>query len=252
MLGLPVEDLPRLKAWSDSFLLFFGNAPYRVTAEDYRQAAHSVREQTAYFRALLPQLRDGPQSCLLRALELAQEEGDRLSEPELYATAQTLVFAGHESTTNLIGSGLLALLRHPEQMRQLREDPGLVPRAVEEFLRYDGPAQFVQRQAHEDLELGGKTVRKGHFVALVLAAANRDPAHFADPDALDITRPPGKNLAFGQGNHACVGMPLARLEARIAFEGLLRLTPMRLGPGPLEYQPSFNPRGLKSLPVLFG
>jgi cytochrome P450 len=252
MLGLPVEDLPRLKRWSDNFLLFFGNAPYRVTAEDYRRAAQGVREQTDYFRALLPQLRDGPQSCLLRALELAQEEGDRLSEPELYATPQTLVFAGHESTTNLIGSGLLALLRHPEQVCQLREDPGLIPQAVEEFLRYDGPAQFVQRQAREDLVLGGMTIREGQFVALVLAAANRDPDHFPDPDALAVTRRPGKHLVFGQGIHTCVGMALARLEARIAFEGLLRLPPMHLVPGPLEYYPSFNPRGLKLLTVLFG
>jgi cytochrome P450 len=253
MLGLPVEDLPRLKRWSDDFSLFFGNSQTRVTDEHYRRAARSVREQTDYFRALLPRLGGGQDGPLLRALELAREEGDRLSESELYATAQTLVFAGHEATTDLIGIGTLALLRHPDQMRRLRDDPVLVPQAVEEFLRYDGPAQFVHRQAREDLGLGGKEIRKGQFVVLVLAAANRDPAHFPEPDVLDVTRGPHKHLGFGQGVHACMGMPLARLEARIAFEGLLRRFPrMRLGPGPLEYRPSFNPRGLRSLPVLFG
>ncbi len=251
-LGLPVEDLPRLKRWSDDFLLFFGNAPAGVTAEGYRRAAASVREQTAYFRALLPQLRGGPESCLLRALELAEEEGDRMSEPELYATAQSLVLAGHETTTGLIGDGLLALLRHPEQLRRLRDDPALIPQAVEELLRYVCPVQFVLRQAREDLEIAGRAVRKGQFVLLVLAAANRDPAHFPVPEALDITREANKHLSFGQGGHACPGMALARLETRLAFEGLLsRLPALRLGPGPLEYQPSFSPRCLRSLPVSF-
>jgi len=253
MLGLPVEDLERFKRWSDDFLLFFGNAPPGVTAADYRRAAKGVREQTAYFLGLLPRLRNGRQGGLLCALERVQVGGDRLSESELYATAQTLVFAGRESTTDLIGGGLLALLRHPAQMRKLCDDLTLIPRAVEEFLRYDGPAQFVRRQAREDLELRGKEVREGHFVVLVLAAANRDPEQFPEPDALDITRNPNKHLGFGQGIHSCLGVALPRLEARIALEGLLRRFPrLRLGPEPLQYEPSFNRRGLKSLPVSFG
>jgi cytochrome P450 len=252
MLGLPIENLPRLKRWSDDFLLFFGNAQTRVTDQDYRRASQSVREQTAYFRALLPELHDAPESCLLRALELARQDEDRLSESELFATAQTLVFAGHESTTDLIGVGLLALLRHPEQLRRLREDLALIPQAVEEILRFDGPAQFVFRQAGEDLELGGKAIRKGEFIALVLAAANRDPEHFPAPETFDVARSPNKHLGFGQGFHTCLGMPLVRLEARIAFEELLgRFRQMRLDPKPLEYQPRFNPRGLKSLRVHF-
>jgi cytochrome P450 len=252
-LGLPAEDLPQLKRWSDDFLLFFGNAPRHVTAEDYRRAAQSVREQTAYFRALLPQLRDRPEKCMLRALEQVEEAGDRLSEPELFATAQSLLLAGHETTTSLIGDGLLALLRHPEEMRRLRDDRTLIPSAVEEMLRYVCPVQFVLRQAREDLEIAGRAIREGQFVMLVLAAANRDPAHFLSPEVLDITRGPNKHLSFGQGGHSCPGMALARLEAQLAFEGLLdRLPLMRLGPGSPEYQPTFSPRCLRSLPVYFG
>jgi cytochrome P450 len=249
LLGLPAADLSRFKKWSDEFLLFFGQAPAHVSREDYRRAARSVRDQTLYLRELLPRLREGP--GLLCALERVHEDdGDRLSESELNATAQTLVFAGHESTTNVLAAGLLALLRHPDQAQQLCAEPSLLPQAIEEILRYDGPAQFVQRQALEEFEIRGQRLHQGDLVALVLAAANRDPEHFPDPDRFLITRSPNHHLAFGQGPHACPGMPLARLETRVAFEGLLPLLPrMRLIPGELSYQPSFNPRGLKSLPV---
>src|SRR5262249_17412360 len=151
--------------------------------------------------------------------------GDRLSELELYANANLLLTAGHETTTNLIGNGTLALLRHPEELQKLREEPLLLPGAIEEFLRYDSPVQFTHRVAKEDVAFAGKLIRKGQFVYTVLAAANRDPERFPDPDRLDITRKNNHHLSFGQGWHFCLGAPLARLEAHIAFETLLRRFP---------------------------
>src|SRR5262249_31234083 len=174
------------------------------------------------------------------------------SAEELYSNANLLMVAGHETTTNLIANGLLALLRSPDQLGKLKADPSLVPSAVEEFLRYGNPVQFTTRLAKEDVQFGGKTVRRGELVFLVLAAANRDPAHFPDPDRLDVSRSPNHHLAFGQGPHVCVGAPLARLEAQIAFRTLLRRLPeMRLASEKVEYRDNFNLRGPKSLPVAF-
>src|SRR5262249_28274522 len=155
--------------------------------------------------------------------------------------------AGHETTTHLIGNGLLALLRHPDQLRKLRADPSLVPAAVEEFLRYDSPIQATYRRAREDFELGGKQIRSGQPVHLVIGAANRDPAHFTEPERLDIARSPNKHLAFGYGHHFCLGAPLARLEAEVAFRSLLaRFPALRLSDAVPERQEHFILRGLKS------
>src|SRR5262249_1215015 len=156
------------------------------------------------------------------ALMHVREAGDQLTEEEVFANANLLLTAGHETTTNLIGNGVRALLEHPDQLKKLRDDPALMLAAVEELLRYDSPAQFTRRLAKEDAVVGGQTIRQGQFVYLVLGAANRDPARFPDPDRLDITRSDNHPLAFGQGPHFCLGAPLARLEGRIALGTLLR------------------------------
>jgi cytochrome P450 len=252
LLGVPPEDRDRLRAWSDDFILLLSADPSAIPSATYGRAARAAGELTAYFRTAVARRRAEPHDDLLSLLVHAEDQGDRLDDEELYATANLLMVAGHETTTNLIGNGLLALLRHPDQLRRLQEDPSLVPSAVEEMLRYDSPVQFVSRQAREDMEVGGRRIRGGQVVHLVLAATNRDPAHFPDPDRLDVGRRPDRHLAFGQGIHYCLGVPLARLEAAVAFEALLRRLPgLRLGGGEITYRDNFNFRGLRSLPVAF-
>jgi cytochrome P450 len=191
-------------------------------------------------------------SCLLRTMEVAETQGDQLSEEELFANANLLLVAGHETTTNLIGNGMLALLQHPEELERLRTDPSLVHGAIEEFLRYSSPVQFTHRIALEDVPLGGKTIRRGQLVFLFLAAANRDPDHFPDADRLDVTRTIHRHLAFGMGHHFCLGAPLARMEAQIAFTTILRrLSNLRLTADKPVYRDNFNLRGLNSLPIDF-
>jgi cytochrome P450 len=247
MLGVPVADRERLKAWSDTFVGFFKTVPSATTPEEYRQSFRAAEELGDYYRSILGKGHGG----LLGALERADIAGDSLTWTELSANATLLLHAGHETTTHLIGNGLLALLRHPDQLARLRGDPSLVPGAVEEFLRYDSPVQLTNRQAREDLEIGGKRIRVGQMVHLVLGAANRDPAAFPDPDRLDVGRNPNKHVAFGFGHHFCLGAALARLEARIAFDTLLRRFPdLRLKSPAPPRQENFILRGLKSLPVL--
>jgi cytochrome P450 len=250
LLGVPPEDRDQLKKWSDDFLIFFGTHPAKVSLDQYRQSQRSMEAMTDYFRKAVARDRTAAFDCLLKTMALVEEQGDRLSEGELVANANLLLVAGHETTTNLIGNGTLALLRHPDQLQKLRDNPALIPGAVEELLRYDSPVQFTHRVAREDVTLGGKTIRKGQLVFLFLAAANRDPAHFPDPDRLDVTRAPHKHLAFGLGHHFCLGAPLARLEAQIAFATLLRRFPgLRLAADRWEYSDNFNLHGLKALPV---
>jgi cytochrome P450 len=253
MLGVPPEDRDVLKKWSDAFVVFFSTHPANVTLDQYRLALQSMRDMVAYFRAALPRIRSEGRPCLLQTMEQAEHDGDRLSEEELFANANLLLVAGHETTTNLIGNGVLALLKHPDQMQKLQADPTLIPGAIEEFLRHSGPVQFTNRVAREDAVLGGKTIRRGQFVFLFLSAANRDPAHFPDPDTLDVTRATHKHVAFGLGHHFCLGAPLARLEAQIAFARILRRLPrLRRTGEPLVYRDNFNLRGLQALPVEFG
>jgi cytochrome P450 len=254
MLGVPPEDRARFKHWSDelSTLAGGGGSPAALKQGDYARIAQSYRELTAYFGAITAQRRFKPQGDLLSALVQAEEAGDRLSEDELFANATLLLVAGNETTTNLIGNGTYALLRHPDQFQKLRDNPALVPSAVEEFLRYDSPVQMTSRVLMDDLEVGGKQLRQGQMVMLFLGAANRDPAVFSEPDRLHIERADNKHLSFGLGSHFCLGAQLARLEARITFETLLRRMPnLRIdGPEP-RYRHHFNLRGLQSLPVAF-
>ena len=252
MLGVPPEDIGQLKSWSDEFVVFFGSSPSAITPEQYGRCAAAANAMTRYFQGALERVKKHPEGTLLGAMDEVEQQGERLSAAELFANANLLMVAGHETTTNLIGNGLLALLQNPDQLNRLREDQALLPRAVEEFLRYGNPVQFTNRLALEDLDLGDKRIQKGQMVLLMLAAANRDPEQFPDPDRLDLTRSPNHHFALGQGNHVCLGAPLARLEAQIAFGTLLRRLPgLKLAGEKLEYRENFNFHGLKALPVRF-
>ncbi len=252
LLGLETDELEQLKRWSDDFSAIFGTDPSAVTPEQYQRALQSTHELTTFFRAEFDKRRASPGDDLLSLLVQADIDGDRLSETELIANANLLLAAGHETTTHLIGNGLLALLRHPDQLQLLLDDPSLIPNAIEEFLRYDGTVQFMYREAGEDLTIGGRLVRKGQLVYLMFAAANRDPARFPDPDRLDVRRRPDVHLAFGHGPHVCLGAALARMEAHVAFTALLgRCSGLRLTGESLEYQDNLELRGLKALPVAF-
>jgi cytochrome P450 len=250
MLGVPPEDRDRFKHWSDDATAALGNLPANLSPEVLRQSVAGLRALEAYFRDIIARRRAEPRHDLISGLIRAQEEGDRLSDQELLANCVLLLNAGHETTTNLIGNGTYALLRHPDQLKRLRDDPSLLPRGIEELLRYDSPVQFTNRILTADMELGGKTLRAGQMVLLVLAAANRDPEPFPDPDRLDVGRANNKHVAFGLGPHFCLGAPLARLEGRLVLEALLRRAPhLRLDGPPPRYRENFNLRGLESLPV---
>jgi hypothetical protein len=252
MLGLPLEDRHRLEHWSDQLARLIGTG--RPTLEQVEGGLNAILELESYFRVLIARVRTQPGSDLLSALVHAEEQGNLLSEQELLSTCTLLLFGGHETTTNLIGNGLLALLRHPDQWELLRSSPELLPDAVEELLRYDPPVQFTNRVAAVDLEFGGHLMRKGDRVALMMAAANRDPAQFQEPDRLNVRREELRHTSLGLGPHYCVGAALGRLEAQETFAALMRRFPrMTLEPGaPVEFVDNVGFRGLKALPVVLG
>ena len=247
MLDLPIPDLRLMKQWSDAITLFFftGNP---LLAE---QALTSVQDIDAYLRPIIAQRRKHPGEDVLSTMVLAQERGDMLSEGELLANIGLMIHAGHETTTNLIGNGLLALLQHPDQMQQVRDDPALMPAAIEELLRYDSSIQMDGRTASVATEIGGKQIQPGQILHCVLGAANRDPDAFVAPDRLDVTRGKNKHMAFALGIHYCLGAPLARLEGQIAFATLLRRFPtLTLATDELAWQTeTLTMRGLHALPV---
>jgi cytochrome P450 PksS len=214
----------------------------------------SGREMRAYFQQIIAERRAHPQNDLFTAMIQAEEAGDRLSEDELVAMVMLLLVAGHETTVNLIGNGVLALLEHPGQMKKLRDDPALIRPALEEMLRYASPVEMAtERYAREDVTVAGVTVPRGEMVFAVLASANRDERQFANPAALDLTREPNKHLAFGLGTHFCLGAPLARLEGQIAINTLLRRSPdlrLAVAPAALRWRRGLLLRGLESLPVV--
>ena len=250
MLGVPREDHDRLKRWSDDLATFIGNND--TTPDENRRILQSVEEMIEYFRAAARSRRERPGPDLLSGLVAAEDEGARLTEDELLANAILLLAAGHETTTNLIGNGILALLRHPDQFRLLREEPARIENAVEEVLRYDSPVQLTQRLAMDDLEIGGQAIERGQRVVFVLGAANRDPEQFTDPDRFDITRREIRHVAFGHGPHFCLGAPLARLEGQIALGTMLRrMLELRLTDEPPRQRENFGLRGLEVLPVAF-
>jgi len=250
LLGVPSERRDTFKRWSDDIVATLGGP--LVPPEVQERGRQSAQEMAQYFRSVIEERRTAPRDDLLSALIAADERGELLSEEELLATCILLLAAGNETTTNLIGNGMLALLRNPDQLERLRADPSLTESAVEELLRYDGPVQATGRVATEDIEVGGKVIEEGQLAFCMLAAANRDPAQFPSPDALDIARRDNKHIAFGFGIHFCLGAPLARAEAQIAFSTLLRRIPSpRLAAEQVEWGGTFILRGLKRLPIEF-
>ncbi len=251
MLGVPAADHEQLKAWSAQFAEVIGN--FQHNPDRAAEMLRTTEEISAYFRAAVREQRRRPRPGLVHALLAAEVDGDRLSEEEVVANCIITMVGGQETTTNLIGNGLLALLRHPDQLARLRADRALVAPAVEELLRYESPTQHTARVAPEDFELGGRRVRRRQGVIVVLGAANRDPDRFPDPDRLDLARRDNRHLAFGWAAHFCFGAPLARLEGQIALETMLRRLPdLRLEPQPLRWRPNLALRGLTSLRVSFG
>jgi cytochrome P450 len=248
VLGVPPSDRARFKSWSTDVANSLGG-PFQPP-EVLERARVSSIEIADYFRDQIAQRRRSPREDLLSALCAAEEQGDLLSENELIATCILLLVAGNETTTNLIGNGMLALLRNPEQRRRLQADPSLIESAVDEMLRYEGSVQMTSRVVDHDLEFRGQRFEEGQVVLLLLAAANRDPEQFPEPDRFDVARKPNRHLAFGQGIHYCLGAPLAVAEAQIAFQTLLRRLPEPEAAFEApEWGASFILRGLKSLPV---
>ena len=245
LLGVPAEDRALFGPWSsDASRLLDGE----VDLETANRGVVAVMQLINYLNGLIEERRRRPRDDLLSALITAEEEGDKLTESDLRAVVVLLFIAGHETTMNLIGNGILALLRHPDQLARLRDDPGLDASAVEELLRYDGPVHFTARIATEDLEVGGHHVPKGQQVVTLLAAANRDPARFEDPDRLDLARPDNRHLTFSGGMHYCLGAALARVEAQVAIGSLVRRFPgLALADPHPPYRDHVVLRGLQEL-----
>jgi len=249
MLGVPVEDQAELKRWSDDMALALDPLQVGAHRAEGDRAALAMRK---LFERVAEERRRTPREDLLSSLLAVEELGDRLSMDELLATCVLLLFAGNETTTNLLGNGVLALLRNPDELALLEQDPSLIRGAVEELLRYDSPLQFAARAAKEDVEIGGRTLLKGQRAVLLLGSANHDPAQFPDPDRLDVRRADHRHLAFGFGTHFCLGAGLARAEAQIALDTVVRcLKGLRLGAEAPVRRPSIALRGLSSLPVEF-
>ena len=221
LIGVPAADHARFRHLSDEAVRLLGDG----SLEEKLRGAAGMRALQDYFAGIVAERRARPRADLVSALVAAEEQGDRLSNAELLSTLVLLLVAGNETTTKLIGNAVLALLRNPGELERLRADPGLLPNAVEELLRYDGPVQLTSRMAREDREVSGRTARKGEQVVLLLAAANRDPAVFEDPDRLDVARRDVRHVAFGQGIHFCLGAQLARLEATLAIGALVERFP---------------------------
>jgi cytochrome P450 len=212
----------------------------------------STEDMLDYFRAAVREQQARPREGLVSALLQAEIDGDRFTEDEVIANCIVTMVGGQETTTNLIGNGVLALLRHPDQLERLRREPSLIASAVEELLRYESPSQHTARLAPEDTVLGGQRIRRRQAVIAVMAAGNRDPERFPDPDRLDLARPDNRHLAFGWAAHFCFGAPLARLEGQIAVSTLMRrLSDVRLEPPALVWRPNLGLRGLTALPITF-
>jgi hypothetical protein len=251
LMGVPVADHEQLKSWSADFAEMLGN--FQHNPDRIPRVLRSVENMTAYFRSAIHQQREHPRDGLIHALMTAEVDGSRLTEEEVIANVIVTMVGGQETTTNLIGNGVLSLLRNPDQLQKLREDSSLIPSAVEELLRYESPSQHTARLAPEDVELGGKRISKRQAVIAVMGAANRDPERFPDPDRLDITRQDNRHVAFGWAAHFCFGAPLARIEGQIAFETILRRLPdLALEPQPLVWRHNLGLRGLAALPIVFG
>ena len=244
MLGVPPEDRERFNEWSNTVSLIVDPL---LSERQMRQVRQAVDEVFTYFEAVAEERRRNPQDDLVSALVTAEVDGERLERDDLLVNLLLVLVAGNETTRNLIGNGTLALLRNPDQLKRLREDPSLLNGAIDELLRFDSPVQLDSRVARRPLELRGKRIDSGQRVICLLGAANRDPQVFPDANRLDVGRSSANHLAFGRGIHYCLGAPLARLEGRVVFEALLpRLGSLRLAEEP-TYRDQVTLRGLESL-----
>jgi cytochrome P450 len=250
MLGVPPRDRILFKGWSDQLTsLVFGAYD---NPDRFHQAARGMLDLRDYLLGMIEKFEMSPEDNLISLL-LEQEDGDSLSRDELISTCTLLLFGGHETTTNLITNGLLALLDFPDQMEDLRRNPDIMPIALEEITRFDGPARSMVRLVKENHEFGGVEMKVGERVFLVNPSANRDPAAFENPDTLHLRRNPTGHIGFGFGLHYCLGAPLARLEADLALSAVLRefgSISMAIDRSVLEWNPTMLSRGLKSLPVV--
>jgi len=253
MLGVPEEGQPQFKKWSNDIARGLEGFDGPVSAiERLDMGQKSLLELSDYFRGIIKNLKEQPKDNLLNSLVEVEEAGDRLTEQELVANCVMIMFAGSETTTNLIGNGILALLQNPEQKQLLQEDSGLIGSAVEELLRFDPLIQKTRRTAKVDIDLGGKTIRAGDLIAMCYGSANRDPEQFEEPNRLDITRVDNRHASFAQGIHYCLGAALARIEGQIAIGTLLsRMPGLKLETNEVERNPSLVFWGLKALPVSF-
>jgi len=250
MLGVPAEDHEQFSAWSQELARAL-DPDFSLPPEVLERRQRAVEEFRAYFERLIAKRRSEPRDDLVSALIAAEDEGQKLSEEELLEICILLLVAGHETTVNLIGNGVLALLRHPDQLQLLRDAPSLIRTAVEEVLRYDPPVQLTGRLALADIELADAVIPAGRQTVLLIASANRDPAQFPDPDRLDIRREENRHLAFGMGIHFCLGAPLARVEGQIALLAFAQRLEAPEMAGEPVYKENITLRGLQSLPTTF-
>jgi len=250
MLGVPTSDHQQLKIWSADFAEALG--AFQHDPERAVKILKATEEMIAYFQSAILEQRRHPHDGLIHAFMTAEIDGDRLTDDEVVANCIITMVGGQETTTNLIGNGILTLLRNPSELARVVGDATLIPSTVEELLRYESPSQQTTRIAPEDLVLGGKHIRAGQAVIAVMGAANRDPERFPDPDRLDVARTDNRHLAFGWASHFCFGAPLARLEGQIAFATILRrLANLQLEPEPLMWRSHLALRGLTALHVRF-
>jgi cytochrome P450 len=249
MMGLPREDFAEIKQWSDDLRLFIGTS--RTEEDKYRKARDGADRMSSYFRDVIAQRRISPGDDVITAMVNAKDASGALSEDELVAMCMLVLFGGHETTTSLLGSAVVALIEHPEQKQKLHDEPALIDAAVEEFLRYDGPSNSIARVAAVDHELHGKKLMAGDRVFAMINAANRDPRRFDRPHELILDRTPNRHLTFGQGLHFCLGAPLARLEAKVCIGSLVAQYPaMRFGQGEVKWLDALVMRGPTQLPLV--
>ena len=250
MLGVPRADRNQFMGWSEDLTAYVGTGQANIDVA--RKASASAAALRSFFEDLIEQRRANPQTDLLSHLIKLEDAGDTLSRQELLSLCGILLVAGHETTMALLSNGMLALLRHPDQLKRLQKEPELIMTAVEEMLRYDSPLQHQTRVAAEDYEIDGKHIKAGQRVVLFIGAANRDPAEFSDPDSFDLARNPSKHVAFGYGPHFCIGAPLARLEAQIAFPMLFdRFTNLQLASERIDYRVHTSQRNPVALSLRF-
>ncbi|MCM3109551.1 cytochrome P450 family protein [Lederbergia lenta] len=246
MLGIPTDDRDKFRIWSNS-IIEDPNGGYDEKVQQH------MNDFVQYLQKRFAYVRENPGNGLISQLIIAEEKGDQLTEQELYGVVTLLIIAGHETTVNLIGNAVMALLEHPRQLALLKNQPELIHTAIEEALRFNDPVEFsTSRWAAESFEFKGKSISKGDLVIVVLNSANHDPNQFKDPDVFDITRGKSRHLAFGKGIHACLGAPLARLEGEIAINSLIQRYPnikLNIDKNDLEWRSGMIVRGVKELPV---